>query len=74
MPWFPADESEAVSARTVFIEWLRATGRMPDADPATLQAWRHTHPAAFREAFAAFAGIDAAEGLLDAAAPFRPRP
>jgi hypothetical protein len=57
-PWFPSDEAEAVSARAVFIEWLRATGRRLHADPADIQAWRKADPTAFRAAFATFAGID----------------
>jgi len=57
-PWFPSDEAEAVSARCVLIEWLRATGRRPHTDPADIQAWRKTDPSAFRAAFANFAGID----------------
>ena len=65
-PWFPSDEAEAVSARTVFIEWLRATGRMADADPATVAAWRKTDAQTFREAFAAFAGIDPTAPARDA--------
>jgi hypothetical protein len=64
-PWYPSDEQEAASARTVFIEWLRATGRVPDADPATLQAWRASDPVSFRTAFASFAGIDPAAPARD---------
>ena len=39
-PWHPTDEAEAVSNRGVFIEWLRATGRQPDAEPCDVPEWR----------------------------------
>ncbi len=39
-PWRPADEAEATSNRGVFIEWLHATGREPEAGPDDVPAWQ----------------------------------
>ena len=38
-PWHPADEATAASTLAVFVEWLRATGRKADADPAAVRDW-----------------------------------
>jgi hypothetical protein len=74
-PWRPADEAEAVGGMAVFVEWLRATGRMPAASPAAVQNLRSTDPPAFRAAVAAFAGLDAAGGVRAALLRHRgPRP
>lgn len=51
-PWRPADEAEATSNRGVFIEWLRATGRQPDAGPADVAGWRSD-----LDAMARFSGL-----------------
>jgi hypothetical protein len=41
--WHPQDETEAASDITALIEWLRATGRWPEARPEGLTAWLATH-------------------------------
>src|SRR5664279_3406558 len=64
-----SDENRAVGAEAVLLEWLRAVHRLPLADVAALRDWAARDPAAFREAFAAFAGTDAADtARLEAAA------
>jgi hypothetical protein len=60
--WFPPDEPTAASTLTVFVEWLRATARLPDADPDAVTRWMALDDALFAEAIAAFAGLDAAAG------------
>ncbi|CAH2600693.1 conserved protein of unknown function [Rhodovastum atsumiense] len=64
----PRDETEAVGAEAVLLEWLRAVRGQALADPAALRAWARADPAAFRAAFAGFAGMTAAAAVLDAAA------
>ena len=53
--WYPKDEAEAVSVMTVFVEWLRASGRMADATPALVRAWYRRDPAGFAAAVEEFA-------------------
>ncbi len=64
--WHPADEGMAASNLAVFIEWLRASGRMVDADPARVKAWAAGRSAEFDAAMADFmgwpAGLPASEG------------
>ncbi len=58
--WFPDSESAACSDRTALIEWLRATGRWPEAHEAALPSWLAQHPAGADPAldrFRALAGI-----------------
>jgi hypothetical protein len=61
-PWFPPDEPTAAGTLTVFVEWLRATARLPDADPDAVRDWMARDDAAFADAIAAFAGLDPAAG------------
>jgi hypothetical protein len=42
--WHPRSETEACSDTTALVEWLRATGRWPEAEPEGLQAWLGRHP------------------------------
>ena len=56
-PWRPADEAEATCNRGGFIEWLRATGRAPDAGPDDVATWQ-----ADLDAMAAFGGLQRADG------------
>ncbi|MCW3473631.1 hypothetical protein [Limobrevibacterium gyesilva] len=56
--WHPFDETAAASTLATFIEWLRASGRLADADPASVDTWRRADPAGFGAAIAAFAGLD----------------
>ncbi len=42
--WHPRSEPEACSDTTALVEWLRATGRWPEATPDGLQAWLARHP------------------------------
>jgi len=51
------DEAEATGNRGVFLEWLRATGREPDATSQHVSTWR-----ADADAMAAFAGLRRADG------------
>ena len=60
--WQPPDEATAASTLAVFVEWLRATARLPDADPATIRQWSARDAAAFAAAIAAFAGLDPRAG------------
>ena len=53
--WYPADEAEAVSTIAVFTEWLRASGRMPDASPAAVRRWYVQDPAGFAATVVDFA-------------------
>ena len=63
--WHPSDERTAASNLTAFVEWLRATGRRPLADPADVATWRLADPPGFAAAFQRFApGADPAE-ILD---------
>ncbi len=55
--WRPANESAAVEAEAVLLEWLAAVRGLPLADPTALRAWARRDPTAFAAAFAAFAGI-----------------
>ena len=69
--WRPASEAEAVGARAVFIEWLRALhGIVPDG-PQGLAAWRRDRPAAFAAAISHFAGLDPLPRWGDGAGPVR---
>ena len=48
--WRPADERDATSDFSLYLEWLRATGLQPDAHPDTLLpdafgAWLHRYVA-----------------------------
>jgi hypothetical protein len=56
--WHPPDEATAASTLAVLVEWLRATARLPDADPDTARAWAARDAAGF----AAFAGLHQAAG------------
>lgn len=56
--WRPVSEAEAVGARAVVIEWLRAVHGIVLDGPAALAAWRHDRPAAFAAAISRFAGLD----------------
>jgi hypothetical protein len=42
--WRPSDETQACSGRTALIEWLRATGRWPEAAPDGLEEWLAARP------------------------------
>ncbi len=68
--WRPASEAEAAGNGAALIEWLRATGRRPQASPEDVRAWRRREPEAFLAAIGAFcalSGADAADpGLLEA--------
>ena len=55
--WRPADEAAATGNRAIFMEWLRATGREPDAMPGHVAIWR-----ADADTMAAFAGLRRASG------------
>jgi hypothetical protein len=68
-PWRPADEAEATATLTGFVEWLRATGRRPDATPRIVRGWAAQDRRAFHAATATFAGLAATTGLLDALPP-----
>jgi hypothetical protein len=57
-PWHPPDEATAASTLAVLVEWLRATARLPNADPDTAREWAARNAAGF----AAFAGLDQAAG------------
>ncbi len=67
--WRPADESEALGAEAVLLEWLAAVdGRLLNG-PDALRAWARTDRRAFRAAFARFASLPPDRpDLLDAAA------
>jgi hypothetical protein len=60
--WHPPDEATAASTLAVFVEWLRATARLPDANPDAIRQWAARDEAAFAAAIAAFAGLDPAAG------------
>src|SRR5271169_4196246 len=60
--WFPPDEPTAASTLAVFVEWLRATARLPGVDPDAIRQWAARDDAAFTAAVAAFAGLDPAAG------------
>jgi hypothetical protein len=60
--WHPPDEAAAASTLAVFVEWLRATARLPGADPDAVREWAGREADAFSEAIAAFAGLDPAAG------------
>jgi hypothetical protein len=62
------DEHAAVGAESVLLEWLRAVRGLRLADTAALRAWATDKPAAFRTAFATFAGLDAADSRIQAGA------
>jgi diadenosine tetraphosphatase ApaH/serine/threonine PP2A family protein phosphatase len=62
----PADEATAVGAEAVLLEWLAAVCGRALAGPAGLRDWARSDPAAFRAAFAIFAGVDT--GLAEIAA------
>ena len=64
-PWRPGNEAETVGGEAVLLEWLAATRSLPLDGPAGLRDWARQHPASFRAAFAAFAGV--APDLADAA-------
>ena len=64
--WRPADEAAAVGAEAVLLEWLAAVDGRRLAGPEGLRDWARGDPAAFRAAFAAFAGLGA--GLAESAA------
>ncbi|MBU6497897.1 MAG: hypothetical protein KGJ41_12095 [Rhodospirillales bacterium] len=64
--WHPPDEATAASNLMVFIEWLRASGLLPEADPAEVAAWRARAPDAFAAAIAGFAGLDTQGSVRDA--------
>lgn len=67
--WRPADEPQAAGAVAVMLEWLAAVAHRPLAGPEALRAWARADRAAFRAAFARFAGLPADRpALLDAAA------
>jgi hypothetical protein len=61
--WRPANEAESVGGMAVFVEWLRATGRMTGATPKAVRHWRDADRGAMRGAIAAFAGLDEADGV-----------
>jgi hypothetical protein len=61
-----ADEATAVGAEAVLLEWLAAVGGRALAGPAGLRDWARADPAAFRAAFAVFAGVE--PGLAETAA------
>ncbi len=52
--WRPGSEAEAASNMAVFVEWLRATGRRPDATPDAVRAWWREAPEPFLASIAAF--------------------
>lgn len=58
--WRPAEEAAAGGAMAVFVEWLRATERLPAATPAAVAKWQENRPEQFLTAIAAFAGFDPA--------------
>jgi hypothetical protein len=60
--WHPPDEATAASTLAVFVEWLRATARLPEADPAAIRQWAARDETAFTAAIAAFAGLDPQAG------------
>jgi hypothetical protein len=60
--WHPHDEATAAGTLTVFVEWLRATARLPGAKPDAVRAWAARDQPAFIAAIAEFAGLDAAAG------------
>ncbi len=65
--WRPSSEAEATSNLAVFVEWLRATGRRPAANPTDLRCWWAAEPAALLRAVAVFAAVDSKDGRLLAA-------
>jgi hypothetical protein len=56
--WHPADERMAASGLAVFVEWLRASGRRTNAEPAQVLAWAHARGPDFDAAIHAFMGWD----------------
>lgn len=52
--WHPDSEPLAASGLAVFVEWLRATTRMPDATPELALAWATAPTPDFAAAMAAF--------------------
>jgi hypothetical protein len=56
LAWHPPDESMAASALAVFVEWARATGAMPLADPDQVMTWAARRGADFDAAMARFMG------------------
>ncbi len=66
-PWRPASEAEAASNMAVFVEWLRAFGRLRDASPEKVRLWRQREPDTLLAAIAAFAAADPSDRALLAA-------
>ena len=67
--WRPKDETEAVGAEAVLLEWLAAVHGLALSGPAALRGWACADRPAFQAAFAAFAGLPAEDAeLLEAAA------
>ncbi len=58
--WPPSSERAAASNLTAFVEWLRATGRDPDATPARCRTRAGRDADDWRQHVAAFAGLPAA--------------
>ena len=54
--WLPTDERVAASGLAVFVEWLRAGGRMVGAEPASVLDWARVRGAGFDAAMMAFMG------------------
>ena len=55
--WHPRDETEACDGRMALLEWLRATGRWPQATPEELADFLAGHPPGVDR------GLDALRGL-----------
>ncbi len=55
--WPPRSERAAASNLTAFVEWLRATGRDPDATPARCRTRAGRDADGWRRHVAAFAGL-----------------
>ncbi len=57
--WHPENEAEAASGATALVEWLRATGRWKEAEPARLAEFLAGRPVGVDpelDAFRALAG------------------
>lgn len=64
--WRPASEAAATGNRGIFIEWLRATGREPEALPEHVAIWQ-----ADAGTIAAFAGLRRASSWAGSLRRFR---
>jgi len=69
LPWRPTDEAEATANLTHLVEWLRATGHAPAANPALLRDWAARRRPCLLAAVAGFIGLGPATRLSDALPP-----